>query len=245
MRACAAHAARRASERSIVVGDLNVAPLEHDVWSHKQLLKVVSHTPIECEKLTAAQKAGNWIDVRAHVRAASRRSSTPGGAIARRTGRAADKGRRLDHIWVSPALGDRRRSDQGRQGCARLGAAVGPRAGDGDAGRLATQPRRGRSCIEHARARRRISGDRIARARAAICSRSMLRRVRIAFEHLQEQAARNADHRRRLARRSRSPGASVSVSSASSPSSVPGPATTSPTDFGAAVRSRNDPSCTT
>src|SRR5262249_7873035 len=29
--------------RAIVVGDLNVAPLEHDVWSHKQLLKVVSH----------------------------------------------------------------------------------------------------------------------------------------------------------------------------------------------------------
>ena len=50
-------------ERSIVVGDLNVAPLEHDVWSHKALLKVVSHTPIECEKLTAAQKAGDWIDV--------------------------------------------------------------------------------------------------------------------------------------------------------------------------------------
>src|SRR5215471_3491844 len=36
--------------RAILVGDLNVAPLEHDVWSHKQLLKVVSHTPIECEK---------------------------------------------------------------------------------------------------------------------------------------------------------------------------------------------------
>src|SRR5215208_714490 len=39
--------------RAILVGDLNVAPLEHDVWSHKQLIRVVSHTPIECEKLTA------------------------------------------------------------------------------------------------------------------------------------------------------------------------------------------------
>ena len=56
-------------QRSIVVGDLNVAPLEHDVWSHKQMLKVVSHTPIECEKLTAAQKAGNWIDVARTLRA--------------------------------------------------------------------------------------------------------------------------------------------------------------------------------
>src|ERR1700678_981759 len=51
------------SERAILVGDLNVAPLEHDVWSHKQLLKVVSHTPIECEKLTAVQRAGAWFDV--------------------------------------------------------------------------------------------------------------------------------------------------------------------------------------
>src|SRR5580692_9398927 len=31
----------------VLVGDLNVAPLEHDVWSHKQLLDVVSHTPVE------------------------------------------------------------------------------------------------------------------------------------------------------------------------------------------------------
>src|SRR5205823_5495410 len=36
-----------ADERAIIVGDLNVAPLEHDVWSHKALLKVISHTPIE------------------------------------------------------------------------------------------------------------------------------------------------------------------------------------------------------
>ena len=45
------------AQRAILVGDLNVAPLEHDVWSHKQMLKVVSHTPVECEKLIAAQKA--------------------------------------------------------------------------------------------------------------------------------------------------------------------------------------------
>src|SRR6201996_3157498 len=51
------------SERAILVGDLNVAPLEHDVWSHKQMLRVVSHTPIECDKLNAAQKAGSWFDV--------------------------------------------------------------------------------------------------------------------------------------------------------------------------------------
>ena len=41
----------RPRAKSVLVGDLNVAPKEHDVWSHKQLLKVVSHTPIEVEKL--------------------------------------------------------------------------------------------------------------------------------------------------------------------------------------------------
>ncbi|MDW3502898.1 hypothetical protein NQ272_27480, partial [Escherichia coli] len=50
----------RGDDRHILVGDLNVAPHEHDVWSHKQLLKVVSHTPIETEKLLAAQAHGEW-----------------------------------------------------------------------------------------------------------------------------------------------------------------------------------------
>ena len=93
-------------QRSIVVGDLNVAPLENDVWSHKALLKVVSHTPIECEKLVAVQKAGHWIDVaRTFVPETEKLYSwwsyrSPDWATA-------DKGRRLDHIWVSQALGER------------------------------------------------------------------------------------------------------------------------------------------
>ena len=50
-------------EKAILVGDLNIAPREDDVWSHKQLLKVVSHTPIEVEHLGNAQEAGGWTDV--------------------------------------------------------------------------------------------------------------------------------------------------------------------------------------
>ncbi|MFN6979886.1 MAG: endonuclease/exonuclease/phosphatase family protein, partial [Gemmobacter sp.] len=38
-------------ERSILVGDLNIAPRADDVWNHKALLKIVSHTPIEVEHL--------------------------------------------------------------------------------------------------------------------------------------------------------------------------------------------------
>jgi exodeoxyribonuclease III len=108
MRACAALAAAP-HPRTVLVGDLNVAPLEHDVWSHKRLLEVVSHTPIECAKLNAVQAAGSWIDVmRSFVPEPEKLYTwwsyrSPDWA-------AADKGRRLDHIWVKPELGDRVRA---------------------------------------------------------------------------------------------------------------------------------------
>jgi len=95
-----------AAERAILLGDLNVAPLEHDVWSHKQMIRVVSHTPVECEKLIAAQKTGGWVD--------SMRLLTPEPAklytwwsYRAIDWRTADRGRRLDHIWTSDALADR------------------------------------------------------------------------------------------------------------------------------------------
>jgi exodeoxyribonuclease III len=94
------------ADRAIVVGDLNVAPLEHDVWSHKQLLKVVSHTPIECQKLTAVQQAGGWFDVlRAFVPEPAKLYTW--WSYRAPDWEAADRGRRLDHIWVSPAMADR------------------------------------------------------------------------------------------------------------------------------------------
>jgi exodeoxyribonuclease-3 len=89
--------------RSILVGDLNVAPLEHDVWSHKQLLKVVSHTPLEVEKFTAMQQAGSWIDVmRAFIPEPAKLYTWWSYRAA--DWAASDRGRRLDHIWASPAL---------------------------------------------------------------------------------------------------------------------------------------------
>ncbi len=94
------------SKRAIIVGDLNVAPLECDVWSHKQLLTVVSHTPIECEKLLGLQQAGNWIDaVRSFVPEPTKLFTWWSYRAA--DWRAADRGRRLDHIWTSDALADR------------------------------------------------------------------------------------------------------------------------------------------
>jgi exodeoxyribonuclease III len=95
-----------ASARAILVGDLNVAPLEHDVWSHKQLLRVVSHTPIECEKLLAFQRVGAWFDVlRAFVPEPAKLYTW--WSYRAMDWEAADRGRRLDHIWASPAIADR------------------------------------------------------------------------------------------------------------------------------------------
>lgn len=89
-------------ERAILVGDLNIAPREDDVWSHKQLLKIVSHTPVEVEHLGAAQEAGRWVDIT--------RQDIPSGLLyswwsyRAADWDAADKGRRLDHIWATPDI---------------------------------------------------------------------------------------------------------------------------------------------
>jgi len=94
------------SARAIIVGDLNVAPLEHDVWSHKQMLRVVSHTSVECEKLNAARTAGGWIDTMRVLTPEPEKLYTWWSYRAA-DWRAADRGRRLDQIWTSPALADR------------------------------------------------------------------------------------------------------------------------------------------
>jgi exodeoxyribonuclease-3 len=89
-------------DRAILVGDLNIAPREDDVWNHKQLLKIVSHTPVEVEHLGAAQEAGAWVDI-------TRQDIPSGQLYSWWSYRAADwdtadKGRRLDHIWATPDI---------------------------------------------------------------------------------------------------------------------------------------------
>ncbi len=87
----------------ILVGDLNVAPLEHDVWSHKQMLGVVSHTPIEVEKFTRWQNAHHWVDaVRRFVPSEQKLYSWWSYRAA--DWEASNRGRRLDHVWVTPDL---------------------------------------------------------------------------------------------------------------------------------------------
>jgi exodeoxyribonuclease-3 len=98
-----AWSAARPAQRAVMVGDLNIAPLEHDVWSHKQLLGVVSHTPVEVEALIAWQRAGGWHDALRHFVPADQKLYTWWSYRAA-DWRASDRGRRLDHVWVSPDL---------------------------------------------------------------------------------------------------------------------------------------------
>ncbi len=93
----------KGSAQRILVGDLNVAPQEHDVWSHKQLLTVVSHTPVEVERLMALKAAHDFIDVTRHFVPETEKAYTWWSYRARDWAMS-DRGRRLDHIWLSPGL---------------------------------------------------------------------------------------------------------------------------------------------
>src|SRR5208282_605858 len=87
----------------ILVGDLNIAPLEMDVWSHKQLLDVVSHTPIEVEKLGLLQASAGFVDAVRHFVPPEQRLYS-WWSYRNRDWAASDRGRRLDHVWVTPRL---------------------------------------------------------------------------------------------------------------------------------------------
>lgn len=91
---------------ALLTGDFNIAPYESDVWSHKQLLDVISHTPVETDGLEAVRKAGAWVDVV--------RRDTPEPepiftwwSYRNKTWPGSNRGRRLDHVWASPSLADR------------------------------------------------------------------------------------------------------------------------------------------
>jgi len=89
----------------LICGDLNVAPSEFDVWNHKYMSKVVSHTPIEIEAMTALRKAGGFIDL---VREAYPEPQKLASWWSYRAQdfRVSNRGLRLDHVWVSPGLRD-------------------------------------------------------------------------------------------------------------------------------------------
>jgi exodeoxyribonuclease-3 len=92
-----------AGAESILVGDLNIAPLEHDVWSHRQLLNVVSHTPVETESFEAMRQAAGWVDLM-RLNVAPEVKLYTWWSYRAADWQVSDRGRRLDHVWCSPGL---------------------------------------------------------------------------------------------------------------------------------------------
>ena len=98
-----AFAARDPKAPLVVVGDLNIAPGEFDVWNHRYMSKVVSHTPVEVEAMGALQASLGFVDV---VREAFPEPQKLASWWSYRAAdfRQSNRGLRLDHLWVSPGL---------------------------------------------------------------------------------------------------------------------------------------------
>ncbi len=88
------------TSRQIILGDFNIAPHENDVWSHRQLLNVVSHTPVETEALDDLLARRPWTDlIRKHIPTSEKLYSW--WSYRARDWDTSDKGRRLDHVWAT------------------------------------------------------------------------------------------------------------------------------------------------
>jgi exodeoxyribonuclease-3 len=88
---------------TLLLGDLNIAPHEHDVWSSRQLRDVVSHTAIEREHMLALRDTIGWVDVARHFVPMEEKLYS-WWSYRNRDWKASNRGRRLDHLWVTPAL---------------------------------------------------------------------------------------------------------------------------------------------
>ena len=86
----------------VLVGDLNVAPHENDVWSHKQLLKIVSHTPGETERLEDSRNQAAFADI-ARLAVEDPQKLYSWWSYRAKDWAKSNRGRRLDHIWMNPA----------------------------------------------------------------------------------------------------------------------------------------------
>lgn len=94
---------RSNEEKIILVGDLNIAPLEHDVWSSKQLKNVVSHTDIERQKLMRNITEFGFVDI-ARSLVPEEQKLYSWWSYRSPNWDESDRGRRLDHIWATPAI---------------------------------------------------------------------------------------------------------------------------------------------
>ncbi|MFP1130488.1 exodeoxyribonuclease III [Asticcacaulis sp. W401b] len=99
-----AHLKTRNSDAPLLIaGDLNIAPGENDVWSHRQMLKVVSHTPPELEAFANLMDAGGFHDAFRELWPEPQKLFTWWSYRAADF-RKSNRGLRLDHLLINPAL---------------------------------------------------------------------------------------------------------------------------------------------
>jgi len=96
-------ARRDPNDPLVLLGDLNIAPGEADVWNHRFMSKVVSHTPVEVETMEALRSSLGFVDL---VRTTTPEPEKLFSWWSYRAAdfRASNRGLRLDHIWASPGL---------------------------------------------------------------------------------------------------------------------------------------------
>jgi exodeoxyribonuclease-3 len=102
-RLTASMSARDTADPIAILGDLNVAPGEHDVWNHRFMSRIVSHTPAEVAAMGALKASLGFIDL------ARETVPEPVKLFSWWSYRAIDfrvsnRGLRLDHVWITPTL---------------------------------------------------------------------------------------------------------------------------------------------
>lgn len=95
----AARSQKRSALPLLVAGDINIAPQENDVWSHKQLLGVVSHTPVETDGLKRILDEGRFTDI-ARAKHKPEEKLYTWWSYRAADWRLSNRGRRLDHLWA-------------------------------------------------------------------------------------------------------------------------------------------------
>ena len=91
------------NKKKILLGDLNIAPLESDVWSHRKLLNVVSHTKKETDLFKEFLLKGRWIDA-VRLKIPENEKVYSWWSYRNKNWKKSNRGRRLDHILVSKDL---------------------------------------------------------------------------------------------------------------------------------------------
>jgi len=95
-----------AQSNQILLGDFNIAPHENDVWNHKYMLKVVSHTPIELETMANLKAALPWHDCVRHIIPETEKLFS-WWSYRSKDWQTSNRGLRLDHIWANEAIAKR------------------------------------------------------------------------------------------------------------------------------------------